>query len=456
MVLSWRNHEAAREFSKSKIAINEIQHENWFKSRLKLLDSQPFWIFTYEGDEIGYVRFDKSNEYENSLEISICVNPDFYTKGHGQSILDQSISLIFTKFPLVRLIATYNNQNNASEKIFQRANFKEIAINQNFITTAKINENIRFIMRADASPVTGTGHTQRSLGVIEELIFLNYKVIFIGKIGEIPWVDKRIRSLGFFQIFENEENFISNKQTDILILDSYTIPTTSPFIDKEKWKFIITIIDESTPEYIADLRIHPGVSENLNYPMGPKLLTGPRYIPFRKSIKKLTQNSSSATLNVTVVGGGVDNFEFVEEMSVVLSKIPGDFVVSFFSNFPDKLMKDLRFNVFPIGDDLDEVGNKSDLVFLPSSTTSLEFLARGCAIGITCIYENQKQYYQSLYDLGVAVQIGEYENGNWNLRVGEIKKLLVSHELRKELSKKSNAIFDLQGASRIVNEILSL
>jgi hypothetical protein len=55
------------------------------------------------------------------------------------------------------------------------------------------------------------------------------------------------------------------------------------------------------------------------------------------------------------------NFEFVEEMSVVLSKIPGDFVVSFFSNFPDKLMKDLRFNVFPIGDDLDEVGNKSDL-----------------------------------------------------------------------------------------------
>ena len=106
MVLSWRNHEAAREFSKSKIAINEIQHENWFKSRLKLLDSQPFWIFTYESDEIGYVRFDKSNEYENSLEISICVNPDFYTKGHGQSILDQSLSLIFTKFPLVRLIAT--------------------------------------------------------------------------------------------------------------------------------------------------------------------------------------------------------------------------------------------------------------------------------------------------------------------------------------------------------------
>ena len=456
MVLAWRNHEVARKYSKSKTAITEEDHENWFKSRLELLDSQPFWIFTHESNEVGYVRFNKSTEYLNSLEISICLNPKFYGKGYGQSILNQSLSLIFAKFPLARLIASYNHQNIASEKIFKSAAFKEVTRDENFTTIAKVNENVRFVMRADASLEIGTGHTQRSIGIIEELISLNYKAIFIGKISEISWVNKRIRSVGFYQILENEEDFVSNNQTDILILDSYTVHATSPFINQEKWKFVITIIDGSTPEYLADLQIHPGVSEFLNRAEGSKLLTGPRFIPFRKSIKKLMDNLNTATLNVTVVGGGVDAVGFVEEMSRIVSEIPGDFKVSFFSDFPDKIAKDSRFKIFPIGDDLDEVGNKSELVFLPSGSTSLEFLARGCAVGIACIYDNQKQYYQSLPEMGVAAQIGKYEGGKWDLKVDEIKNLLSSLELRNELSNRSNQIFDLQGAKRIVNEILSI
>ena len=456
IVLSWRNHDAARKYSKSTLVINEKEHESWFKRRLELLDSQPFWIFSHEDQDVGYVRFDKSNKNLNSLEISICVNPNFYSKGFGQSILDQSISLIFTRFPLARLIASYNNLNTASEKIFQKANFKKIEFDQNFATVVKINENIRFVMRADASTIMGTGHTQRSLGVIEELISLNYKTIFIGRISEIPWVHQKIKSVGFSQIFENEDEFISNNQNDILILDSYTVSPSSPFIDKRYWKFVVTIIDSSTPQYLADLKIHPGVSEILNPDKSSRLLYGPKYIPFRKSIKKWMRASDDTTLNVTVVGGGVDSVGFVEEMSRILNQIPGDFVVSFFSNFPDKVTKNFRFNVFPLGDDLDKVGNKSDLVLLPSGSTSLEFLARGCAVGIACIYENQKQYYRALSDLEVVVQIGEYEDGKWNLNIDEIKKLLSSPELRNELSKKSNEVFDLEGAKRIVSEILSL
>jgi spore coat polysaccharide biosynthesis predicted glycosyltransferase SpsG/RimJ/RimL family protein N-acetyltransferase len=456
MVLSWRNHDAARKYSKSTIAINEKEHENWFQPRLELLDSQPFWIFSHESQDVGYVRFEKSNEYLNSLEISICVNPNFYSKGFGQSILDQSISLIFARFPLASLIATYNNLNAASEKIFQKATFKEIKSDQSFTTVAKVNANIRFVMRADASTVIGTGHTQRSLGVIEELISLNYKTIFIGRISEIPWLNQKIKSVGFYQIFENEDEFISNNQNDILILDSYTVSPGSPFIDKKNWKFVVTIIDSSTPYYLADLKIHPGVAEILDLDKSSRLLSGPKYIPFRKSIQKLVQKSDTATLNVTVVGGGVDSVGFVEEMSRILSKIPGDFVASFFSNFPDKVTKDFRFNVFPLGDDLDKVGNKSDLVLLPSGSTSLEFLARGCAVGIACVYENQKQYYLSLSNLEVVAQIGEYEDGSWNLNIDKIKELLSSPELRNELSKKSSEIFDLEGAKRIVSEILSL
>lgn len=232
-----------------------------------------------------------------------------------------------------------------------------------------------------------------------------------------------------------EQDFISNPQTDILILDTYTVPANSEFINKLNWLLVVVIHDLNTPEYIADLIIHPGVSENVVVKKNAKLLSGPEYVLLRKSIKRLRVESKSSNLVITVVGGGVDISGFASEMSKHLKLIPGAFKVNFFSDDAPSIESDLRFQTFEFSEKLDEIGNQSDLVFCTSSSTSLEFIARGCAVGIVCGSFNQQQYYEILPKLGVAKAIGVYQDDKWALDLKVIQNLISSRSLRKNYQK---------------------
>jgi hypothetical protein len=144
------------------------------------------------------------------------------------------------------------------------------------------------------------------------------------------------------------------------------------------------------------------------------------------------------------------------EISKIITKVESDFEVNFFSNELNEIKPDPRFNLFPIGAELDSIGNKSELVFTTASTTCLEFIARGCIVGICSTSENQKQYYDELPRLGVAAPIGEIIDGVWELDSVIIEKLIVSKAFRDHYQKKSNNLINLDGASRILNEIISL
>ena len=134
----------------------------------------------------------------------------------------------------------------------------------------------------------------------------------------------------------------------------------------------------------------------------------------------------------------------------------GNFEVNFFTNELNSIKPDPRFNIFPIGSQLDLIGNKSKLVFTTASTTCLEFIARGCAVGICSTAMNQKQYYEILPVLGVAAPIGEMINGVWKLDLVVIEKLIVSKDYRDVYTRNSSNLIDLDGARRILNEIISL
>ena len=227
------------------------------------------------------------------------------------------------------------------------------------------------------------------------------------------------------------------------------------FINKLNWLLVVVIHDLNTPEYDADVIIHPGVSENIVVKKNVKLFSGPKYVLLRKSIKRLQAELKSSNLIVTVVGGGVDKIGFASEMSKHLKLIPGVFTVNFFTADASSIQSDLRFQTFEFSDKLDEIGNKSDLVFCTSSSTSLEFIARGCAVGIVCGSFNQQQYYRILPKIGVAEAVGVYQDDKWVLDSEIIQNLISSKSLRDRLSKKSLELIDLDGAKRVINEIMT-
>lgn len=311
---------------------------------------------------------------------------------------------------------------------------------------------MRIILRADASSSIGTGHVMRSLAILEEFRARKLELVFIGKIQDADWLTSKIRDFGFREILESENEFTSKPKSDILILDSYTIPVDNPFFTNHDWKKIVILCDELTPKYQADLYIHPGLEANWFKSPNRRILFGPDYIPLRKMISK--NKKLDPTLKVVIVGGGTDPANFVENVAEILSRSSADFEATCFTPNESRVRLDARFTRLSVGEDLDFYANNADLAFTTASTTGLEFIAREIACGVACAVDNQKQYYKVLVDNEVAYPIGTFEGSNWKLDEPAIIRLLESRELRNTLIDRCNNFIDLNGATRIVDEIL--
>ena len=315
---------------------------------------------------------------------------------------------------------------------------------------------MRFVFRADASTSIGSGHVMRSSAIAEEAIARGIPSFFVGKISDLTWVSERIRGLGFIQVLENSSEFIPDENEDILIIDSYEIPTDDVFVQLRNWSKVVSIFDELTPDYSCDLRIHPGLTKAWPKRFSGRTLSGPKFVPLRKSIKNSTGHTPKGTLEVLVVGGGSDAYGFVPAVVNLLTQLTQDFHATILTN--SFLSMDLgeRFTVSEVGLNLDLIANTAGLVFTTASTTSLEFLARGSAVAIGCAVDNQELYYKELSGGDYAAPIGEFLNNEWHLDAELIQELLSSETFRVTLKANSANLIDLNGAKRIVDEILKL
>ena len=455
LILKWRNQQSSVKFSSTNVIIKPKEHEEWFKNRIVKVEEQSFWIFSDGEKQLGYVRFESVPQNQNTYEISICIDENYQNFGYGKKILDMSLDMHFEVHPLSQIIAKVHFANLASLSLFQNKKFETYQTIQNFLIMKLRNRNIRFVFRSDATNETGAGHTQRSLGLIQELIRFEHDVFFIGNTFEIPWVTKQIESQGFKGIFHANENFTPNYKTDVLILDSYTEPINSVFINKLNWLLVVVIHDSATPLYDGDVLIHLGISNDPIVNFNGKVLSGLKYLPLRNTIKPVIEQISNSKLNVMVIGGGVDQNAFASELSRYLTTLPGDFTVNIFTDQPEKIAPDTRFKIFEFGDHLDAIGNNSNLVFCTSSFTALEFIARGCAVGVCCSTFNQREYYDTLPTLGIAKPIGSFIDNKWQLDLKQISLLMSSDVLRKQLSKKSLEFCDFYGVPRIIDSIFS-
>jgi spore coat polysaccharide biosynthesis predicted glycosyltransferase SpsG len=315
---------------------------------------------------------------------------------------------------------------------------------------------MRFVFRADASMSIGSGHVMRSSAIAEEAVARGIPSFFVGNISDLTWVSERISGLGFMQVLENSSEFIPDVNEDILIIDSYGIPTDDEFVQLRNWSKVVSIFDELTPDYPCDLRIHPGLTKAWPEPFSGRTLSGPKFVPLRKSIKNSIVHSPEGTLEVLVVGGGSDTYGFVPGVVKVLTKSTQDFHATIFTNYFSGVDLDERFSVSEFGLNLDLVANTVDLVFTTASTTSLEFLARESAVAIGCAVDNQELYYKELSGGNYAAPIGKFLNNEWHLDTELIQELISSETLRTKLRGNSADLIDLDGAKRIVDEILKI
>ncbi len=316
---------------------------------------------------------------------------------------------------------------------------------------------MRIIFRADASKLIGAGHVMRSSVLAEEAIARGHECIFIGQIYDLDWVKIRVSGLGFTKILADDENFESDANSDVLILDSYSVDPSSDFISQKNWKCVLTICDEMTPNYKASIELRPSLDSKTFSETERRILSGPKYTLTRAGMEKSKHSfENDGKLRILILGGGSDPFGFVPAMALQVSSLVSSLGlnadVHCFSNSENFNFCGSNFFVHKIGNELDLWAGCVDLALTPASTSSLELIAREVPVGVVCAIDNQRELYDQLGRLGYASQIGFLSvKGRWEFKEEELKNLLIKSVQRDSLREKIHGLIDFNGASRVID-----
>ncbi len=313
---------------------------------------------------------------------------------------------------------------------------------------------MKYIFVVDSGLNDGVGHIMRTLPLAEELKKRNHQVIYVGSEKFQSWV-LTILEQSQFQI-EELQRFALKEHADnaVLVLDSYSESLITDCTSKNSWWKIVRVSDCYTPLYNCDFNINISVLDQ-DFDDG-KSTSGALYFPIRSSINKISDLVKFQELPIiSVLAGGNDSTNFVANISRLLTKIEYDFVCNLFVNsesiFNSNFPEDERFNIHRLGQDLDKIGNMSNLAFVTASTTAVEFASRGCVTGIISVSENQLQFEGQLISSGIAMKIGDYSNGSFIF-----DEVLISKLIEDKFFRINNLPFsklDNMGSSRIINKM---
>ncbi|WP_125932718.1 hypothetical protein [Candidatus Planktophila dulcis] len=250
---------------------------------------------------------------------------------------------------------------------------------------------------------------------------------------------------------------MADAETDVLVLDSYSIPVSDAFIAKTNWRFAMSICDQVSPKYAVDIELRPGLEKPGEIPATPIVLSGAEHILIRKGIvKSIQMKHEGGITRVLVVGGGSDPFGYVPAVAEVIRSLKFNLEVHLFTNeeIHTKFFEGVVFH--PIGTELDLIAREVDVVLTTASTSSLEFIAREIPTGMVCAMGNQEDYFEQLGRLGYATQIGVRTLAEgWEFNVEAIKDLLGSQEKRNALKQAVSGLIDLKGAERVIDFLVS-
>lgn len=322
---------------------------------------------------------------------------------------------------------------------------------------------MRFIIRADAYRMSGAGHVMRSSVIAEELVDRGHEVYFVGNLDEIPWVREYISDLGFKGIYTPNDHFSTNYITDTLILDSYEISITDPFIQPKNWRKILVLVDDTTPSYGGDIYLHTGAETSWRKPdflSSSIFLVGLEYMLIRKSLRKLKSvdiQNKNQRMQILISAGGSDPFRFSENLVKILSRSTSNFQAHVLAPVFKLPVEDSRFELIKLGKEYEDLLGVIDLVFTTAGTSSWEYLFLGIPTAVACAASNQETNYQYLVNNSLAVDIGKLDSQkNWKINTSIFSNISVQNIFGFELDASKIENFGLTGYQKVVEILLKV
>lgn len=138
-ILEWRNNPEIYRYLFNPFPVEKKDHEAWM-SRLKEKVDVFFFMARLDGVPAGTVRFDFNKEFTEA-EIGIYLAPEFHGKGLSSLMLAESEKMMKKEVPVLkRIVAKVLLENVASKKMFQKTDYKEISVEENYVVLEKLLE----------------------------------------------------------------------------------------------------------------------------------------------------------------------------------------------------------------------------------------------------------------------------------------------------------------------------
>lgn len=124
LILTWRNSSSALRVSLSANELSAAEHAIWFESRINRISSEPFWIMSKGGKDLGFVRLDFSDSGHDSFTVSIFVEPGFRELGIGKQSLGLALNSVYAEHSIYQYRAVIRRDNLVSIKLFESFGFE--------------------------------------------------------------------------------------------------------------------------------------------------------------------------------------------------------------------------------------------------------------------------------------------------------------------------------------------
>lgn len=164
-----RNADVNRIFMNNQGKIAWADHQEWFRPYLK--KALLSLVLTKNNRVIGYLRFDQKGR--KKIAISIAIDPGVKGRGLGSYLLKESIAQYEHKLNNYTIFADVKHNNLASNKLFDKCNFRLISKTKKYHTYRYDYPRVIIIA------------TNHDWGIRPKMIKTKYKIIFITQKNEL-------------------------------------------------------------------------------------------------------------------------------------------------------------------------------------------------------------------------------------------------------------------------------
>lgn len=329
---------------------------------------------------------------------------------------------------------------------------------------------MKVLLRADASPVQGTGHVMRCLTLSEELIRRGHQVFLMTNTSKIEWLEKLIQD-SHVEVINIRQHALPIEEClgispNLVVVDSYEFSAQGISQLAQKVP-VLAIVDGDARGIVATEYLDHNLGAELEKwsdEVSSKLLAGSTFALIRDAV--LAQKRERPWViqgklpHLVAVMGGSDPTGTIVLVAKAIARLRGictaTVVVS--EKWHEKVHElfdgQLGIEVISPTVELPRVLASADIAISASGTSAWELCSLGIPSILIAVVENQSKSLQRMIEHNLVLGIDMTRGGTIDVTTEietMVSRLIENAGLREQLSRECAKYFDGSGKVRVVN-----